>query len=1649
MRLFTLSSSRMSRLLIATILVLTAFFLLYFFVYVQHRREYLHEKAFRVLNQAGGNLNAKYQTLITNARREISYRAAMKADEADYARLSLDSLGRSVSTVDSVQVAGKRDPVQAKTYKKLYERKRRMPMTAEYNPLLEFTDVRVLASEAPAPHFGGKTDATRVAKYPPGQAGPAIPLGAQLDSLTGQYLHFEDTVRVIQVESGKVTPLETMRIAFRVKLKDFMRDAITGQEDLFDGYQLFRERSVAFTTVLGGMAITGGDTLISNIINAGATRTKHGYSHATSRVVDVEIAGKPYKLFLQRVQIGQIGEGLALGLLMGNRNYREHIFEVPMSTILLCSLVMLVLMLGYPFIKLRLIGNGERLKTEDAFFCALSVVISFFLVTLIALSYYVYKVPEDQVNRQHLQRLATSVKDNFVQELKDIREQFAEYDSSQFGAIRKLSEGKESVDILAAGRHQLPYPNRYPYFDMVFWIDENGNPLEQLHTGSVLQPFVNVKDRDYFLNIKEGRPWNLDLTGKHPQPFTVQPIFNRITGENMAVVAVPYHTPQVADSIYRPVVASDVKMHSVIRPVMPLGYGFCIMDREGLIWFHSDQRKNLQEYFPQECGEDSELLSALQGNVSRHLHLTYNGQHYSAYGTPLPQMPLYLVVFHQESYFNSIRTLSTSVTIVHYLLALLPLCLLLLVHKVTFYYDSRLRGENFAFRWLAPNHGKERQYRLLLALLCALIVLEVVMLFAHHNERDAWAFYVLVIITSFAAVRTLLYNDLNLLGLRFWSFWTAYFCMAGLLVFCIVRQWFGNPLGGPQSLVIQSHQQTYLSTQWLVLAGEFLLTLAVTTGLVALFAMLRLVALRWFRNPAGRTATASHALYPRLLFAWVILLSILPALSFYRTNYLREHRIAAGHGLVQAARDLTQRKLRVQAQYRDLKVQTNDPETDTIRKELISQHGRYVGAVNGTQVVFHNEPNANRGVAWEKGEADNRFVDLLPVLRLRPLYNRMAAENNLLLKADTAGNHWRWKAGLRPDSLQLGFFEYDLAKPRQNYLTLSATIPAYAWGYLFLDHEGWRIILLGLMGVVIIVGLLALIRFTVRHLFNFGIHETGGKPYFPEPPLPRETWQEMRNQKQRVLMTGSYLPDRNAVEAYFLPANPGGKAAVLGASFIDLVEVTEGEPLPPVGSAKGATSLAAETRPDPALHEDIFKDTATLAAPATKLMDHKRLVSQFEEAPAHLIITHFEQLTAWAANPAAFGAHLRHLGQLIEKAQSVLILSLQDPNDLKEKVEELIGKAGAANPVESDSEKQEKAAQLRAGRQGRESELLHWQHLIGSFEARFFSLEAFTGTGSGSQGTATNDETPGGTGPGQPIVDAPGNPDPDTRAETAGAAEERPGITADAQPAASPSPEKEPDGQAAGQPDVAQPQPNAKSSSARGKNWRKRYSWAAYQFEIAQTAFCRRKRWNRLVTEECQGHGPFLRSIEPDIRKIVETFTNAPSGKTGNGPAPVPGEDKRRGDIILKIQERSRLHYNALWESCTREEQYILYDLAQDGLVDCRNMQSLRALLQKGLIAYDGSVKLMNRSFRNYILHAIEPRHGSEIEAEIRQKSSWSEYRAVLALVIGAVITFIFLTQRETYNQIHAVITTLTASIPLILNLIGTMSFGGSKSGSH
>src|SRR4029078_5006091 len=76
--------------------------------------------------------------------------------------------------------------------------------------------------------------------------------------------------------------------------------------------------------------------------------------------------------------------------------------------------------------------------------------------------------------------------------------------------------------------------------------------------------------------------------------------------------------------------------------------------------------------------------------------------------------------------------------------------------------------------------------------------------------------------------------------------------------------------------------------------------------------------------------------------------------------------------------------------------------------------------------------------------------------------------------------------------------------------------------------------------------------------------------------------------------------------------------------------------------------------------------------------------------------------------------------------------------------------------------------------------------------------------------------------------------------------------------------------------------------------------------------------------------------------------------------------------LALKLGITSHYFYMYMWQSLTKEEKFLLYDLAEDGLVNPFDDYNLILLISKGLvIREDGIRKIFNNGFRNFILTAI------------------------------------------------------------------------------
>jgi hypothetical protein len=151
----------------------------------------------------------------------------------------------------------------------------------------------------------------------------------------------------------------------------------------------------------------------------------------------------------------------------------------------------------------------------------------------------------------------------------------------------------------------------------------------------------------------------------------------------------------------------------------------------------------------------------------------------------------------------------------------------------------------------------------------------------------------------------------------------------------------------------------------------------------------------------------------------------------------------------------------------------------------------------------------------------------------------------------------------------------------------------------------------------------------------------------------------------------------------------------------------------------------------------------------------------------------------------------------------------------------------------------------------------------------------------------------------------------------------------------------------------------------------------------------------------------------------------------------------------LKLQTVSYNYYSQVWHSTSQEEKIMLYDLAEDGLVNTHDRFTLNILLGKGLIvrnSSDGLLHIFNKSFRNFVLTNIEESEISAIKKHFKENSTWSKLKTPLVLIIVAILIFIFASQEGAFTKTIGYITLLTGSIPALMQLFSLFNRIDSKS---
>lgn len=142
-------------------------------------------------------------------------------------------------------------------------------------------------------------------------------------------------------------------------------------------------------------------------------------------------------------------------------------------------------------------------------------------------------------------------------------------------------------------------------------------------------------------------------------------------------------------------------------------------------------------------------------------------------------------------------------------------------------------------------------------------------------------------------------------------------------------------------------------------------------------------------------------------------------------------------------------------------------------------------------------------------------------------------------------------------------------------------------------------------------------------------------------------------------------------------------------------------------------------------------------------------------------------------------------------------------------------------------------------------------------------------------------------------------------------------------------------------------------------------------------------------------------------------------------------------DVILHVQETSYTYYYAIWNNLSKEERYIVYDIARDKFVNTNNVDGIIDLLHKGILVFDHSLRLMNESFGNFVLSKVNSDEALARELESKQKGTWNITFAVLILIVISLLVFISFGRIHVLNEINTIIASAGAAMTLLVRLGG------------
>lgn len=532
-----------------------------------------------------------------------------------------------------------------------------------------------------------------------------------LDSLDFYTTRVNATGNISLVSQNTIVepPADTLvyQMAMGFNIEQFIRQMLPAS--VFDEYIVFSKEAVIYETFPSG---------ISHIINDSLLSAGEGLSGSTMR--DYKVSGNDYKLFLQPVNIGN-NEWVVGGLLTGKR-YNTEKNKLPAPVILLLVTVVLLIILFFPWIKLYQMGSKDRLTLNDA---VATVGISMLLMSLLFFMFFKYNVPFRIINApKEKSRLANSIVNAFKKETDTAYSRIRHFDDLVDSAAFDINNlGKKAIQSKGKNRGGSlgridGIVNQFP-IKQVYWLNPDGDEVINWNTDTVNAPHGNFKKRPYFKSIREGHHYLLHDSVL--MPYYLDQVVSRTSGAFTTVISIPsrYRTTDLPGHV----AGMSFIVKSLQDIVLPTGFQYAIIDKEGKVLYHSEITRSLNENLLNEFSNSDPLKALMEARAEGFFNTGYYSEKFYVYARPIKDLPYFIVITENAGYKETRDMEVYSFTFCCMLLFFGFMFFQIIVTFIVSSKQSFFKKQFYNTSWVGPKVSAQRQYNLSIVANITIIIL--------------------------------------------------------------------------------------------------------------------------------------------------------------------------------------------------------------------------------------------------------------------------------------------------------------------------------------------------------------------------------------------------------------------------------------------------------------------------------------------------------------------------------------------------------------------------------------------------------------------------------------------------------------------------------------------------------------------------------------------------------------------------------------------------------------------------------------------------------------------------------------------------------------------------------------------------------------